>query len=137
MGSLNKNYKLITQDNFPEFIKELNSYEVVSYDTETTGLNVRKDKVIGFSVSCIRGSGWYLPLYIWDKESSELVPQSWELSIAGDILIRLRVKKLIMHNASFDIRVTVNSLGVNLITALLADTQLMKHTLCEEVPICS
>jgi DNA polymerase I-like protein with 3'-5' exonuclease and polymerase domains len=39
-----------------------------------------------------------------------------------------------MHNASFDIRVTVNNFGISLISALHADTQLMKHTLCEEGP---
>lgn len=129
-----KNYRLITKQNLSQFISELNSYDIVSYDTETTGLNVRKDKVIGFSVSCIEGSGWYLPLHIWDKELQELVPQSWEQSVAKDILTRLSLKKLIMHNASFDVRVTANNLGVSLISALHADTQLMKHTLAEEGP---
>lgn len=129
-----KDYKLITKQNLSQFISELNSYDIVAYDTETTGLNVRKDKVIGFSVSCIEGSGWYLPIHVWNKETQELVPQNWEQSIAGDILIRLRVKKLIMHNASFDVRVTANNLGISLISALYADTQLMKHTLAEEGP---
>jgi DNA polymerase I-like protein with 3'-5' exonuclease and polymerase domains len=129
-----KDYKLITQQSLSQFISELNSYDIVAYDTETTGLNVRKDKVIGFSVSCIEGSGWYLPLHVWNKETQELVPQSWEQSVASDILIRLRVKKLIMHNASFDVRVTANNLGISLISALHADTQLMKHTLAEEGP---
>ena len=129
-----KDYKLITQQNLSQFISELNSYDIVAYDTETTGLNVRKDKVIGFSVSCIEGSGWYLPLHIWDKELQELVPQTWELSVAKDILSRLSLKKLIMHNASFDVRVTANNLGISLISALHADTQLMKHTLAEEGP---
>jgi DNA polymerase I-like protein with 3'-5' exonuclease and polymerase domains len=39
-----------------------------------------------------------------------------------------------MHNASFDIRVTANNFGISLISALHADTQLMKHTLWEEGP---
>ncbi len=129
-----KNYKLINQQNITQFFIELNEYEIIAYDTETTGLNVRKDKVIGFSVSCTEGSGWYLPLYVWDKELQELVPQNWELSVAKDILFKLSLKKLIMHNASFDVRVTANNLGVNLISALHADTQLMKHTLSEEGP---
>jgi DNA polymerase I-like protein with 3'-5' exonuclease and polymerase domains len=129
-----KDYKLITKQSLPQFISELNTYEIIAYDTETTGLNVRKDKVIGFSVSCTEGSGWYLPLHIWNKELQELVPQSWEQSVAKDILSRLSLKKLIMHNASFDVRVTANNLGISLISALHADTQLMKHTLAEEGP---
>lgn len=129
-----KNYKLITEQNMPQLISEINSHEIIAYDTETTGLNVRKDKVIGFSVSCIEGTGWYLPLYIWNKESQELKPQSWGISVAKNILKALSDKKLIMHNASFDVRVTVNNFGISLISALHADTQLMKHTLCEEGP---
>jgi DNA polymerase I-like protein with 3'-5' exonuclease and polymerase domains len=129
-----KNYNLIIKENINLFLNELSEHEIVSYDTETTGLNVRKDKVIGFSVSCIEGSGWYLPLYIWDKERQLLIPQEWELSVAMDILRELTTKKLIMHNASFDIRVTMSNFSVSLISALYADTQLMKHTLCEEGP---
>lgn len=129
-----KTYKLINQENITQFLLELNSHEIIAYDTETTGLNVRRDKVIGFSVSCIEGTGWYLPLYIWNKELQELVPQNWELSIAKDILSKLNSKKLIMHNASFDVRVTFSNFGISLISALHADTQLMKHTLREEGP---
>ena len=68
-----KEYKIINEETINQFLLELSSYEIIAYDTETTGLNVRKDKVIGFSVSCIEGTGWYLPLYIWNKESQELV----------------------------------------------------------------
>lgn len=131
---VNKKYFLIDEQNIDKFLDELSISEIIAYDTETTGLNVRKDKVIGFSVSFIEGSGWYLPLYVWDTSTEKLVPQKWALSVCVDILNILKTKKLIMHNASFDVRVTFNNLGVNLISALHADTQLMKHTLHEEGP---
>ena len=129
-----KHYNLITKNSLADFLQDLNSSDIVAYDTETTGLNVRKDKVIGFSVSFSEGSGWYLPIFVWNKEEQKLIEQTWELSIAPDILNRLKSKKLIMHNASFDVRVTFNNFNVSLITALYADTQLMKHTLQEEGP---
>jgi DNA polymerase I-like protein with 3'-5' exonuclease and polymerase domains len=129
-----KDYKILNALNIHSFLQELDSHELAAYDTETTGLNVRKDKVIGFSVTCVENSGWYLPLYVWDKENQVLMPQEWELSVANEILLKLAEKKLVMHNASFDIRVTYNCFKVNLITALHADTQLMKHTLAEEGP---
>ncbi len=129
-----KDYKIITKENLSQFIQDLNSVDIIAYDTETTGLNVRKDKVIGFSISCKEGSGWYLPLHIWDKQQQKLVEQSWELSIVCDILNRIKVKNIIMHNASFDIRVTMNNFNISLISALHADTVLMKHTLHEEGP---
>jgi len=129
-----KTYRLITKQNLAEFVQEVNAHEIIAFDTETTGLNVRKEKVIGFSVSCIEGTGWYLPLYVWDKNVKTLNAQDWEFSVARDILERLRVKSLIMHNASFDVRVIFSNFQINLMPALHADTQLMKHTLQEEGP---
>jgi DNA polymerase-1 len=129
-----KDYKLITKSNLSELITELNAHTIISFDTETTGLNVRKEKVIGFSISCIEGTGWYLPLYIWNKQDKVLDPQGWELSVAPNILNRLKAKSLIMHNASFDVRVIFSNFKTNLMPALHADTQLMKHTLHEEGP---
>lgn len=129
-----KQYNIITMELYDEFLSDLDKSDIVSYDTETTGLNVRKDIVIGFSVSFSESSGWYLPLHVWDVDQNKLVPQTWALSVCVNILETLKTKKLIMHNASFDVRVTFNNLGVNLISALHADTQLMKHTLHEEGP---
>lgn len=129
-----KDYKLINALNIQSFLAELDAHDIIAYDTETTGLNVRKDKVIGFSVTCVENSGWYLACYEWDKAQQMLVPREWELSVARDLLLKLAEKKLIMHNASFDIRVTFNFFKINLIQALHADTQLMKHTLAEEGP---
>jgi len=134
IGELVKNYKFINKQTLSDFIKDINSHTIVSFDTETTGLNARKDKVIGFSVSCTRGSGWYLPLYVWNKDEGVLESQDWELNIAPDILNRLRTKDLIMHNASFDVRFIFSNFNINLMPALFADTQLMKHTLHEEGP---
>jgi DNA polymerase I-like protein with 3'-5' exonuclease and polymerase domains len=115
-------------------LSELEKADIVAYDTETTGLNVRKVKIIGFSFSCTVGTGWYLPTFIWNKETQHLDKQDWEMSVAPKFLELLSQKRLIMHNASFDVRVTTNFFKVNLISALYADTQLMKHTLAEEGP---
>lgn len=129
-----KNYQIINLMNSQAALDELESSEFVAYDTEATGLNVRKDKVIGFSFSCHEGSGWYLPLWVWNKETQRLDKQDWEFSVSNKFLRLLQQKKLIMHNASYDVRITANNLHVNLIQALYADTQLMKHTLQEEGP---
>jgi DNA polymerase I-like protein with 3'-5' exonuclease and polymerase domains len=115
-------------------LSELENADVVAYDTETTGLNVRKVKIIGFSFSCIVGTGWYLPTFVWNKVTQQLDEQKWAMSVATKFLELLSQKRLIMHNASFDVRVTANFFKVNLISALYADTQLMKHTLAEEGP---
>lgn len=107
------------------------SSDILAYDTETTGLNVRKDKVIGFSVSGSIGYGYYLPLLKWN--GAELEP-IWSKEIALKILTEIKKKKLIMHNASFDVRITKSSLGIDLLDSLHCDTVLIKHACDEERP---
>lgn len=111
----------------PELIRLVMRNNMLSFDTETTGVNVRKDKVIGFSVS--NGA-----------ESYYIVHQEWvngalvevvSLSLCLSVLRWLPSKKLIMHNAAFDCQMTKNYFGVNLMYAVHADTMLMAHT-CNE-----
>lgn len=109
-----------TVEEFHEMLNYCNSSELLSYDTETTGLNVRKERVIGISICSSPGTAFYLPL-------------TGEFS-AVPLLQILQTKKLIMHNASFDVRMTKNSLGFDLLPALYADTMLLKHTCDEDFP---
>ena len=102
--------------------------ELLAYDTETTSLNVRKCQVIGLSVS--NGlDAFYLPILTWDGtalRSTGLDPKP--------MLTLLASKKLVMWNAAYDVQVTQNNLGVDLLPALHADALLMKHTCDEEFP---
>lgn len=117
-------------------LEHIDHHDILAYDTEDTGLNVRKDKVIGFSLCGEAGISFYFPIWIWNTEKGELE----ELTIAGKgcvtiakkILNRLHGKKLLMHNASYDIRITENSLGVNLLDDLYCETILLIHTVQEE-----
>lgn len=102
-------------------LRWLEANDIVAYDTETTGLNTRKDRVIGFSFG--------------NDKVAFYVPTNPQLTgPISDILSSLSRKKLIMHNAAFDVLITKYSLGVNLLPALHADTMLMKHTCDEDYP---
>jgi DNA polymerase I-like protein with 3'-5' exonuclease and polymerase domains len=133
-----KQYKIVrTESDFRAMLQHIHDSEYIAYDTETTGLNTRKDTVIGFSVCGSPGEAWYLPLW---EYLPELVYHSNKYSLspinsdqwAIQILQALKNKKLIMHNASYDIRITLSNFGVDLSEALYADTVLMQHTLDEE-----
>jgi DNA polymerase I-like protein with 3'-5' exonuclease and polymerase domains len=133
---MSKNYVLI--DNVTKYIEaaaHLDRYELIAYDTETTGLNVRKEKIIGLSFTGEIGVGYYYPIFVYNVELDKLEyhPFYLEKDLTA-ILNRLKAKKLIMHNASFDIRVTLNDLKVSLLNSLYADTVLMEHTLNEDGP---
>ena len=110
--------------------------DVVAVDTETTGLNPRKDKIIGWSVSGDEGIGFYLPTLVFDYEKDELVlqeinGQSTEI-ISKNLLKLLIGKKLVFHNASFDVQFIKNYFDVDLLPSVWVDTGLLVHTVYEE-----
>lgn len=136
MNLVDKHYVLIDSDSkFEEAIEHLSNVVLVAYDTETTGLNVRGDKVIGFSFTGAIKKGYYFPIFFWDNSTQMLLPHPFSSPEKYERLLSLlKTKKLIMHNASFDVRVTLNFFKVNLLSSLHSDTQLMEHTLNEEGP---
>jgi DNA polymerase I-like protein with 3'-5' exonuclease and polymerase domains len=123
-----------TKETFRELVEHINSSELVAYDTETNSLNPRKGLIIGFSVSGEIGKGYYMPIREWKND------QLVELEIEGTnadklakyAINQLTKRKLVMHNASFDIRFTKNFYGVDLLPALYADTAMLVHTVKEE-----
>ncbi|MDA9111957.1 DNA polymerase [bacterium] len=110
--------------------------DTLAVDTETTGLNPRKNKIIGWSVSGDEGVGFYLPTLVFDYEKDELVLQeingkSTEV-ISKNLLKLLIGKKLVFHNASFDVQFIKNYFGVDLLPSVWVDTGLLVHTVYEE-----
>ena len=110
--------------------------DVIAVDTETTGLNPRKNKIIGWSVSGDEGVGFYLPTLVFDYEKDELVLQeingkSTEV-ISKNLLKLLIGKKLVFHNASFDVQFIKNYFGIDLLPSVYVDTGLLVHTVYEE-----
>lgn len=116
---------------FEEMKNHIIDSELICFDTETTGLNVKKDIVIGFSVSGDRNTGYYLPLYSWNGNSLEVV---MDRADGLELLELLKTKKIVCHNASYDIRITKNNLGVDLLPSLHCDTIVLKHTCDEDFP---
>lgn len=132
MGNISKKYvNVLSEDQYRDLVDHINKYDYFAFDTETTGLNTRKDKVIGFSLTGIIGEGYYFPLYKWNKETQQL-DQVWDISNATYLLNMLKSKELIMANASFDIRMVKNNFKIDFTDNLIADVILMKHTVEED-----
>lgn len=119
-------------------VKEMAEYivkaDLIAFDTETTALNPRKGKIIGFSVTSEIGTGYYLPTilfqngeltenYIEDKRCHDLAKKLIELLIG---------KKIIGHNLSFDCRFVKAFYGIDLTPSVHCDTMLLVHTVQEE-----
>ena len=117
-----------------ELIDHIEQSELVAYDTETDSLNPRTGHIIGFSVSGQIGKGFYMPTMVWKENSLQEVEIGGKSAhaLAKYAITKLLNKKLVMHNASFDIRYTKNFYGINLLPSLYADTGLLVHTVREE-----
>ena len=136
---MNKSYVTVfTQEDVKAMLRHILDSEVIAVDTETTSLNMRTGRIIGWSISGAEGVGYYFPTLIYNKETDTLEEAKIEGHSAHDIskvlLNRLWMenKKLVMHNASFDIRYIKNYFGIDLLPSLWIETLLLVHTVQEE-----
>ena len=134
---IEKKYYLVTdRDTVNLLLQHIAESETIAYDTETNSLNPRKGKIVGFSVSGDVGMGFYMPTMIWNPTSQTLdecvIDGVGCHTLARAILNKLKGKKLVMHNASFDVRFTKNFYQVDLLDDLWIDTALLVHTVKEE-----
>ena len=110
--------------------------DVIAVDTETSGLNPRKDIIVGWSVSGDEGIGFYLPTQVWNFDKNEIELQTIDgtstETISKNLLKLLKGKKLVFHNASFDVQFIKNYFGVDLLPDVWVDTGLLVHTVYEE-----
>ena len=131
-----KYYTVQDSETLKLMFQHIQESEVIAVDTETTGLNPRKDRIIGWSVSGDEGIGFYLPTLVFDYHREELILQeidgtSTEL-LSRNLLKSLKGKKLVFHNASFDVQFIKNYFGVDLLEDIWVDTGLLVHTVYEE-----
>jgi len=135
--SIEKKYILVdTKEKVKELLEHIDKSEVIAYDTETDSLNVRRGNIVGFSVSGEIGVGFYLPTLIWNINTLQLeenvIDGTPAHRIAKVIIKKLKGKKVICHNASFDLRYTKNYYGIDLLEDLWIDTGMLFHTVQEE-----
>jgi DNA polymerase I-like protein with 3'-5' exonuclease and polymerase domains len=129
---MNKNYHIISHDlQMHSALKHIEAYDFHAFDTETTGLNVRKDKVIGMSYSGKVGEAYYIVRYTWCTEKEELIR-----GVSEDVFVKalemIAAKDLLMWNASYDCRIVKSNFKIDLKPSLAADVMLMKHTVDED-----
>ncbi len=130
---IDKNYLIVkTEEHRSEFLEHLNSYDIIAFDVEATGLNTRKDVVIGLSISGKAGYGYYLPLYSWNGKG--LVEHKNNFDIMEEVSYTLQEKKLLTWNGTYDVRIFESNFGVDLAPSIYADGMLLKHTVQEEGP---
>ena len=132
---MNKSYVTVdTIDKLKDMVQHIKDNEIIAFDTETNSLNPRKGKIIGFSVSGEVGKGYYMPTMIFKDELLQDAYIDGKLAhdLAKKTIALLIGKKLVMHNASFDVKFVKCFYDVNLLPSLHVDTMLLVHTVKEE-----
>ena len=131
-----KYYTVQDSETLKLMVQHIKESDVIAVDTETSGLNPRKDKIVGWSLSGDEGVGFYLPTLVWnfDKGLLELQKINGESTedISRKLLGLLKGKKLVFHNASFDVQFINNFYGIDLSMDIWVDTGLLVHTVYEE-----
>lgn len=131
-----KYYTVQDSETLKLMFQHIQESEVIAVDTETSGLNPRKDIIVGWSVSGDEGVGFYIPTQVWNFEKGELELQTIDGTstevITKNLLKALLGKKLVFHNASFDVQFIKNYFGINLLPDVWVDTGLLVHTVYEE-----
>ena len=124
-----------TDEDLEELDRYISDYDgPIAYDTETNGLGWTAVD-IGLCLSIDSDVGFYIPTRICDFKTrvlSETPLRSKLLPYLQKWLVKGK-RHLIMHNYSFDCRITENNFGIKLINEVLADTRLMfKMTVSED-----
>lgn len=116
-----------TASDIQKALTALALHDVWAFDVETTGLNPRRDQLIGFSIACESFSA-YVVLREYAAGALHEVLSTQDIM---PLLEQLKTKKLVTHNGSFDTRFTYHATGVKLWPSIFVDTMLLVHTVNE------
>lgn len=128
-----------TKEELTDMVDFFNKQEIIAVDTETTGTDVFKDTIVGFSLYA-GDKGYYVPLD--HKDNVDTPPTEGRVGVdyvkVLDIdlvtnivkpLFEDSTKKFILHNCKFDQHVLFNNMGIRL--KPYADTMVMSRLLDE------
>ncbi len=128
---------LYTKKEVEEYLYTLPENAEVAIDTETTGLNVFNDKVVGICLSTDGKPSVYIPVFHLDPVTRELLQKQVKKEEITEIFTNLTNKRsdirLIYHNAEFDNRILLHSfdLPIEFTKLCFWDTMTISHCIDE------
>ena len=103
-----KYYTVQDSETLKLMFQHITDSKVIAVDTETSGLNPRKDKIVGWSISGDEGIGFNIPTLVWDFSKEELVLQTIDRTSTETISKNL-LKALKGITTSFQLGEVLNS----------------------------
>ena len=89
-----KYYTVQDEQTLKLMLQHIEESDIIAVDTETTSLNPRTGKVVGWSVSGDEGVGFYLPTLVWNFDKDLLEEQTIKntstVTISKNLLEKLK-----------------------------------------------
>ena len=117
---------ITTPEQLDEWLAKINSADIISFDTETTGLNPLVSKIVGLSLSVKAGEAAYLPLTHDYFDAPEQLDLKATLATLKPILENPDIKK-VGQNLKYDKHILENH-GIQL-NGIAHDTMLQSYVL--------
>jgi DNA polymerase-1 len=110
--------------------EKLSGAKTISFDTETTGVNAMRDKLVGISLSVKEGEAYYIPVGHEQSLFSEVaqLPCEEVYSHLKPVMENVKIPK-IAHNAKFDME-ALDQCGIK-VGGLTFDTMIAAHLIGE------
>lgn len=102
-----------TEERLLEYIQNINENGIYAIDTETTGLNVQLDELVGISIYTPNEKAVYIPITHKSILTFKKIPNQLSKEVIINSFEKINAKCL-MWNANFDIRVLYYSLGIKM-----------------------
>ena len=133
LGKYKDRYKLVnTKEELNAYIDKIIANNYCSFDTETTGKNTFKDKIVGASLHTYGEKAIYIPIRHISYITNELVSSNMPVKDFVECFQRLVDAKvnIAYQNAPFDYKISYNDLGLDMPIAY--DTFLASRALNQE-----